>query len=65
MQAKIVNSDSPLPEELRLALNLRPGQAYTVIPRRKSVVLVPVPTLEEIAGIAEGADTEGYRDRRP
>jgi hypothetical protein len=65
MQAKIVNSDTPLPEELRLALNLRPGQAYAVIPRGKSVVLVPVPTLEEIAGIAEGADTEGYRDRRP
>lgn len=65
MQAKIVNSDTPLPEELRLALNLRPGQAYAMIPRGKSIVLVPVPTLEELRGIAEGADTDGYRDRQP
>ena len=65
MQATIVNSDTPLPEELRRALNLQPGQAYAVIPRGKSVLLVPVPTLEELRGIAEGADTEGYRDRQP
>ena len=52
------------PPEARTELNLRPGQAYAVIPRGKSLLLVPVPTLEELCGIAEGAATEGYRDRQ-
>lgn len=53
------------PPEAQAELNLRPGQAYAVIPRGKSLLLVPVPTLDELRGIAEGAATEGYRDRQP
>jgi hypothetical protein len=33
------------------------------IPKGKAVLLMPVPTLEELQGLAEGANTEDYRDR--
>ena len=33
------------------------------IPKGKGVLLMPVPTLADITGIAAGANTEGYRDR--
>lgn len=65
MHATIITADTQLPDELRQAMNLQMGQAYAVIPRGKSVLLVPVPTLEDLRGIAAGADTENYRDRRP
>ncbi|OYW37260.1 MAG: AbrB family transcriptional regulator [Brevundimonas sp. 12-68-7] len=32
-------------------------------PKGKSVVLVPVPELEDLFGMAKGADPSGYRDR--
>ena len=41
------------------------GRTVTVdvVRHSKSVVLVPVPELEDLKGIAKGADPDGYRDR--
>lgn len=40
------------------------GQEFAFIPKGKGVLLMPVPDLEELAGIAKGAKREGYRDRK-
>ena len=34
------------------------------IPKGKGVLLMPVPALEQLAGIAKGAKTQDYRDRK-
>ena len=52
-----------IPKEVRDAQKWKPGQKFAFIPRGGSMVLVPVPTIEELRGIARGADPEGYRDR--
>jgi hypothetical protein len=62
MHAMIVNADTQLPEELRRALNLRPGQAVALIPESGVMRIVPVPTLEELCGVLEGVDTHEVRE---
>jgi AbrB family looped-hinge helix DNA binding protein len=52
-----------IPKEIREKHNWQAGQQFAFIPQGKSVVLVPVPTREELRGIAKGADTSNYRDR--
>lgn len=52
-----------IPKEVRDAQNWKAGQQFAFVPRGKSVVLVPVPTIEELFGIAKGADPGEYRDR--
>ena len=58
------NFDVSIPAELRSAMNLKPGQRFAVIPKGRSISLVPIPEIEELVGLAEGADTTDYRDRR-
>ena len=52
-----------IPKEVRDQLGLRPGQKVAFIAKPEGFVIVPVPKREDLAGIARGADTEGYRDR--
>ena len=52
-----------IPKRVREAHGWKPGQEFAFIPRGKHVVLVPVPELEDLKGIAKGADPDGYRDR--
>jgi len=52
-----------IPKEVRERMGLKPGQKVAFIARAEGVVMVPVPTREEIAGMARGANPEGYRDR--
>jgi AbrB family looped-hinge helix DNA binding protein len=52
-----------IPKEIREKQGWTPGQKFAFIPRGKGVELVPVPKLEDIRGIAKGADTSDYRDR--
>lgn len=52
-----------IPESVREAHHLRPGQEFAFIPRDGAIMLVPVPTFEALRGIAAGADPTGYRDR--
>jgi AbrB family looped-hinge helix DNA binding protein len=52
-----------IPKEVREAQGWKPGQEFAFVPRGGGVVLVPVPTIEELFGMARGANPDGYRDR--
>lgn len=52
-----------IPKEVREQQGWRAGQEFVFIPRGGGVMLVPVPTREELFGIAKGANPEDYRDR--
>jgi AbrB family looped-hinge helix DNA binding protein len=52
-----------IPKEVRDRQHWNAGQEFVFIPKGKAVLLMPVPTLEELQGLAEGANTEDYRDR--
>lgn len=52
-----------IPKAVRDAQHWKAGQEFAFIPNGSGVMLVPVPTLEELRGLAVGADTTGYRDR--
>jgi AbrB family looped-hinge helix DNA binding protein len=53
-----------IPKAVRDQQGWKAGQAFALVVEGKSVLLVPVPTLEELTGIAKGANTEGYRGRK-
>lgn len=52
-----------IPKEVREKQKWRAGQEFAFVPSEGGIMLVPVPTLEELRGIAAGADPTGYRDR--
>ncbi|RUM24524.1 AbrB/MazE/SpoVT family DNA-binding domain-containing protein [Rhizobium vallis] len=52
-----------IPKEVREQQNWSAGQEFVFIPKGKGVLLMPVLTLGDLRGIAEGADKENYRDR--
>lgn len=52
-----------IPKAVREALHWEAGQEFVFIPKGKGVLLMPMPTLKELAGLARGADSRNYRDR--
>ena len=52
-----------IPKAVREKHGWEAGQEFVFIPKGGGVMLVPVPTLEELRGIAAGADPSDYRDR--
>jgi AbrB family looped-hinge helix DNA binding protein len=52
-----------IPKAIRTARGWRAGQVFAFIPKGNGVLLVPVPALEELAGVARGADPDDYRER--
>ncbi|GAP38629.1 AbrB/MazE/SpoVT family DNA-binding domain-containing protein [Piscinibacter sakaiensis] len=52
-----------IPKTVREAQHWEAGQEFVFIPKGKGVLVMPVPELEQLAGLARGARTEGYRDR--
>jgi AbrB family looped-hinge helix DNA binding protein len=52
-----------IPKEVREKQGWKAGQRLAFVPKGNHYVLVPVPTVDEIFGIAKGANPEGYRDR--
>jgi AbrB family looped-hinge helix DNA binding protein len=52
-----------IPKAVRTARHWEAGQEFAFIPKGTGVLLVPVPTPEDLAGLARGARPEGYRDR--
>lgn len=52
-----------IPKEVRESQKWKPGQRLAFVPHGKHYVLVPVPTIDDLFGIAKGANPEGYRDR--
>jgi len=53
-----------IPKAVREEQHWQAGQEFAFIPKGKGVLVVPVPELEQLAGIAKGADKSGYRDRK-
>ena len=52
-----------IPKDVREALHLKPGQRIAFLRTGSTLKLVPVPNIEDLFGIAKGADTDNYRDR--
>jgi AbrB family looped-hinge helix DNA binding protein len=52
-----------IPKEVRDQLALRPGEKVAFIAKAEGFLIVRVPKREDLAGMARGANTEGYRDR--
>jgi AbrB family looped-hinge helix DNA binding protein len=53
-----------VPKEVRESQKWKPGQKFAFVPHGPNgYILVPVPTFEELAGIAKGANTDNIRDR--
>ena len=53
-----------IPKAVRDEVQWEAGQEFVFIPKGKGVLLMPVPALNQLAGIARGANREGYRDRQ-
>ena len=52
-----------IPKPVRDACGWKPGQEFAFLPKGKHVILVPVPELDDLIGIARGADPSNYRER--
>ena len=52
-----------IPKSIRAARRWQAGQVFAFIPKGEGLLLVPVPKLEDLAGIARGAKPADYRDR--
>ena len=53
-----------IPKAVREEQNWKAGQEFVFIPKGKGVLVMPVPELQALAGLASGAAREGYRDRK-
>lgn len=53
-----------VPKLVRDELHWKAGQEFVFIPKGKGVLLMPVPELEQLAGLAKGARSDNYRDRK-
>ena len=52
-----------IPQQVREEQHWRSGQEFVFIPKGKGVLIMPVPELSELAGIAKGARVDNFRDR--
>lgn len=52
------------PKPVREHLNLKPKQRLTVIEKDGMLILIPQPSLEELRGIATGANIDDYREKK-
>ena len=52
-----------IPKDVRDRQNWKAGQRFVFIPKGAGVLVMPVPELAELKGIAKGADTSDIRDR--
>lgn len=53
-----------IPKGIREAMNLQPGQRFSVIAKGSTIELVPIRDIAKARGKLKGADTQGYRDRQ-
>jgi AbrB family looped-hinge helix DNA binding protein len=52
-----------IPKSVREEQHWQAGQQFVFIPKGKGMLVMPVPSLDELKGIASGADVGDYRDR--
>ncbi|AHE98981.1 AbrB/MazE/SpoVT family DNA-binding domain-containing protein [Thioalkalivibrio paradoxus] len=53
-----------VPKAVREELHWEAGQEFVFIPKGKGVLVMPVPEMAQLAGIAKGARTDDFRDRK-
>jgi len=53
-----------IPKAVRTEQDWKAGQEFVFIPKGKGVLLMPVPSLEDLKGMAKGANPSNYRDRK-
>lgn len=53
-----------IPKTVREEQHWEAGQELVFIPKGNGVLMLPVPELEQLAGLAKGAKSVGYRDRK-
>ena len=53
-----------IPKAVRDGQRWQAGQEFVFIPKGKGVLLMPVPELAQLAGIAKGAKAKDVRDRQ-
>jgi len=53
-----------IPKTVRDEQHWEAGQEFVFIPRGKGVLVLPVPELEQLAGLAKETKRSGYRDRK-
>ena len=53
-----------IPKAVREAQRWQAGQEFVFIPKGAGVLMMPVPRFQDLAGVAKGARTSGYRDRK-
>jgi AbrB family looped-hinge helix DNA binding protein len=53
-----------IPKSVRQAQQWEAGQEFVFIPKGKGVLVMPVRAFGDLAGLAKGARTTGYRDRK-
>lgn len=53
-----------IPKAVRDEQRWQAGQEFVFIPKGTGVLLIPVPELAQLAGLAKGAKTHSTRDRK-
>jgi AbrB family looped-hinge helix DNA binding protein len=53
-----------IPKSVREEQHWKAGQQFVFIPKGNGVLVMPVPALEQLAGLAKGAKAADYRDRK-
>jgi len=53
-----------IPKPARERLHLQPKQKLTVIEKDNMLILIPQTSLESLRGIAAGAKTDDYREKK-
>ncbi|MBC8057497.1 MAG: AbrB/MazE/SpoVT family DNA-binding domain-containing protein [Rhizobiales bacterium] len=53
-----------IPKAIREEQHWQAGQEFVFIRKGKGVLVMPVPELDQLFGIAKGAKTDSVRDRR-
>jgi AbrB family looped-hinge helix DNA binding protein len=53
-----------IPKRVRDQQRWQAGQEFVFIPKGEGVLVMPVPELKQLAGLAKGAKAVGYRDRK-
>lgn len=52
-----------IPKAVRSAQAWKAGQKFAFVPKGTGVLLIPVPERASLAGMANGANADDYRDR--
>ena len=53
-----------IPKAVRNAKAWKAGQEFAFLPKGTGVLLVPVPELSDLIGLAKGANPKNFRDRK-